>query len=126
MMKDRAQQFWSDYRDDAVLALGVALVAFTAFGFGRATAPRPPKTSLTVEELPLAATISDTVDVEKTTATQTVGKYVASKNGTRYYLPTCSGANRIKEENKIWFTSIEEAQSEGYEPAVNCPGLTAQ
>lgn len=49
--------------------------------------------------------------------------YVASKSGTRYYLPTCSGVKRIKEENKIWFASKEMAEAEGYEPAANCPGL---
>jgi hypothetical protein len=29
---------------------------------------------------------------------QSTGQFVASKNGTKYYLPTCSGANRISEE----------------------------
>jgi hypothetical protein len=53
----------------------------------------------------------------------TTGKYLASKNGEKYYLPTCSGAKRIKEENKIWFASVEEATIAGYEPAANCPGL---
>jgi len=52
-----------------------------------------------------------------------VGEYVASKNGSKYYLPTCSGVKRIKEENKVWFKSAEQARAEGYEPAVNCPGL---
>ena len=50
-------------------------------------------------------------------------KYVASKSGTRYYLPTCSGVKRIKEENKVWFNTIDEAKSAGYAPAANCPGI---
>jgi hypothetical protein len=46
----------------------------------------------------------------------TVGekKYVASKNGTKYHLPWCSGAAHIKEENKVWFASKEEAAAAGY------------
>lgn len=50
-------------------------------------------------------------------------RYVASKNGTKYHLPTCSGAKRIKEENKIWFDSKTEAEQAGYEPAKNCKGI---
>ena len=51
------------------------------------------------------------------------GGFVASKNGTKYYIPTCGGASRIKEENKIWFTTKAEAEKAGYGPAANCPGL---
>lgn len=49
--------------------------------------------------------------------------YVASKNGTKYYLPTCGSAKRIKEENKVWFSTKGEAEAAGYGPAANCPGL---
>lgn len=49
--------------------------------------------------------------------------YVASKNGKAYYLPTCGGVSRIKEENKVYFATKQEAESAGYRPAGNCPGL---
>jgi len=48
------------------------------------------------------------------------GKVLASKNGQRFYYPWCSGANRIKEENKIYFKSVAEAQLAGYTQALNC------
>lgn len=51
------------------------------------------------------------------------GQYVASKTGTKYYLPWCGTAKRIKDENKVWFSSKAEAESAGYEPAKNCKGL---
>jgi len=51
------------------------------------------------------------------------GAYVASKNGTKYYLPSCSGAKRIKDENKVWFATAAAAAAAGYEPAANCGGL---
>jgi len=51
------------------------------------------------------------------------GGFVASKNGTKYYLPSCGGAGRMKEENKVWFTTKEDAEASGYTPASNCPGL---
>ncbi len=45
---------------------------------------------------------------------------LASKNGTKYYFIHCSGANRIKEENKIYFSSIGDAENRGLERAKNC------
>lgn len=52
-----------------------------------------------------------------------LGKYVASKSGSAYHFPWCSGAKRIKEENKVYFNSKEEAEKAGYHPAGNCKGL---
>ena len=51
------------------------------------------------------------------------GMYVGSRTGKSYHLPSCPGAQKIKEANKVWFKSKEEAQSRGYRPAGNCPGL---
>ncbi len=51
------------------------------------------------------------------------GKYVASKNGTKYYLPSCASAARIKEENRVWFATQADAEASGRTPATNCPGL---
>lgn len=49
--------------------------------------------------------------------------YVASKNGSTYYLPWCSGVARIKDENKIWFATKEDAEARGLRPAANCKGI---
>lgn len=48
------------------------------------------------------------------------GSVVGSKNGSKYHLPRCSGANAIKEENKIWFASEAAAEAAGYTRAGNC------
>jgi len=48
---------------------------------------------------------------------------VASKTGTKYYLPDCPGADKISEANKVWFASSEVARTQNYSPAENCPGL---
>lgn len=49
-------------------------------------------------------------------ATETVskGRYVGSKNGTKYYTPGCPGTTRIKPENYIWFETVEDATLQGY------------
>lgn len=59
----------------------------------------------------------------ETVAALQSGAYVASRNGTVFHLPTCSGAKRISEANKIWFATKEEAMAKGYRPAANCKGL---
>jgi hypothetical protein len=56
-------------------------------------------------------------------AEKLAGKYAASKKGTKYYLPTCSGAKSISEANKIWFSTKEEAERAGYAPAATCKGI---
>ncbi len=49
--------------------------------------------------------------------------FVASKSGTKYYLPTCSGVGRIKEENRVWYATKADAEAAGLTPAANCPGI---
>lgn len=60
---------------------------------------------------------------QPTQSPETKGAYVASKNGTKYHLPWCGSAKRIKEENKIWFATKEAAEKAGYTPAANCKGI---
>jgi len=44
------------------------------------------------------------------------GMFVASKNSKIYHSPDCQYAKRIKEENKIFFKSAEEAREKGFSP----------
>lgn len=74
-----------------------------------------------------ADTSSSGANSQATSPSNQAGKgeklFVASKSGTKYYYPWCSGVARIKEENKIWFASADEANKAGYSPASNCKGL---
>lgn len=47
-------------------------------------------------------------------------KFVASKNGSKYYPIDCTAANRIKEENRIYFTNEKEAGESGLEISNQC------
>ena len=51
---------------------------------------------------------------------RTSGNFMASINGAAYYPKDCPSANRINEENIIWFGTKEEAEMQGYKPAKNC------
>jgi hypothetical protein len=64
------------------------------------------------------ASVGSAVDSDKATK-----GYIASKNGTKYHRIDCPGARTIKESNKVYFASEDEARKAGYAPASNCPGL---
>lgn len=51
------------------------------------------------------------------------GQVVASRNGTKYFLPWCAGAKLISAANLVTFDSAEAAQAKGYSAAANCKGL---
>jgi hypothetical protein len=105
------------YEKDLILAVVIILVALISFGLGRLSKIGESRVPITIENL------STTTPTEKITDNKIMGNFVASKNGTKYHYPWCSGAQSIKEENKIWFSTAEEAQKAGYEPASNCKGL---
>ena len=71
--------------------------------------------------MPQKTTLSSGQGVEKpAVTTPESGAFVASKNGTKYYPIGCSGANRIKDENKVFFTSSKQAESAGYTRTATC------
>ena len=99
------------------MSLLIIFVAFASFGLGRL--------SLLEENHQGIKVINN--NVEESTQTKIVnssventGQIVASKNGTKYYFPNCSGVSRINKENIITFVSKEEAESAGYTLASGC------
>jgi len=112
-------RFW----DDFFLVVAIFLIALASFGIGRLSVIYGQNEPLRVvypEENALEQGAAAVSAIGQTSAN---GQYVASINGTKYYLPNCSGVRRIKEENKIWFSSQEEAKISGFTPAANCPGI---
>jgi hypothetical protein len=54
---------------------------------------------------------------ERATAPRTI---MASQNGTRYYPAGCTAGSNIKESNRIWFATENEAKMAGYSLAKAC------
>ena len=107
-----------------LLALVVVFASTGAYGIGYIAGQDTREGKLEVLQVPfVAATLSNTVSTPIRAEVPQGGQYVASRNGTRYYFPWCGGAKNIKEENKVWFSTKEEAEAKGYTPAVNCKGL---
>ena len=91
--------------DPYFLPIIVVLVGLSAFGLGRLSAAGESAPLVQNNEAPYSA------------------NFVASKSGASYYLPSCGGVAKIKEENRVWFATVAEAQAAGYTAAINCPGL---
>lgn len=116
------------YETDLVISLTIILVAFLSFGLGRLSKIEENKIPITIENIGASVLrAQSTQSLSKTPQfgdlVSKLGTIVASKNGTKYHFPWCSGALRIKDENKIWFESEDEAKKAGYGPASNCKGL---
>ena len=121
----------------------IMLVGFGSFGLGRLSKLQESKTPVRVEQASAAVLSANPPFLEKEGTGGVVvsplskgtppsseaedvssgGQLVASKGGAKYHFPWCSGAQRIAEQNKIWFNSVEEARKAGYTPASNCKGL---
>lgn len=113
------------YRDsDTYLAVIIILVAIIAFGLGRLSVePNQANQGVVPISESEAEALHATEPHISSTTDAIVGGYVASKTGTKYHLPWCAGAQKIKEENKIWFATKAEAETAGYTPAANCKGI---
>jgi hypothetical protein len=106
-----------------VVAL-VILVGLSSFGLGRLSVEDDKSESVRITTTNLSTAAGVPYGGDNTTqAVGQTGQLVASRNGSKYHYPWCLGAGRMKEENKIWFDSIEAARKAGYTPAANCKGL---
>lgn len=46
--------------------------------------------------------------------------FFASKNGSIVYPVDCSAGDRVKEENRVYFSSLEQGLNEGYRESDSC------
>ena len=109
------------------LTILVILTAFISFGLGRLSGLETVKKDIEIEfpkgQEANAFLGTFATGTPKAISSKTSGTYVASKNGTKYYLPTCGSSKLISEKNRIWFDTKREAEDSGYEPASNCKGI---
>ena len=112
----------------------VFLVALASFGLGRLSKIEGAKTPIRIENAPEvtadtfkpldgAKKVSNNIAQTANIIGATTGQLVASKSGKKYYYPWCTGVQKIKEENRIYFASKTEAEARGYTPSATCKGL---
>lgn len=101
----------------------IILVGLSSYGLGRLS-KNVPKEGIRIEyREPIAASVGgETGEVAtKSLANITTPKtFFASVRGKKYYSIGCSGGKTIKQENKIYFSTKEEAEGAGYELSATC------
>jgi len=120
-------EWLKQYQGDIALVIGFLLVALIAFGAGRLTAPEIVRNPVIINDSDafseeIVSPIKNIDNNEQGNEIKPVadqkqqGLFVGSRSGSKYHWPWCSYAQKIKEENKVWFKDEAEAQAAGYSP----------
>lgn len=101
---------------ETTLLIGVLLlVGLTSFGLGRLSKAADSSGDVIITN---AIPFPSQETMAEITESSEAGVVYASKSGTRYYYPYCK--SQVKEENKIWFSSVSEALGAGLTLASGC------
>jgi len=97
-------------QSDLVIIIGVVLISLISFGAGRLTGS--PQENQIIIQGPTASVQESIKGNDQETTEQ--GRFVGSGNSDKYHWPECPWGRKISEENQVWFSSEEEAQTAGY------------
>ena len=119
----KVKEWCVENRADLFIAGIIFLTSLSSFGLGRLSVDLKPAPPISIID---TAAVPDSVSnrpADIGNVNDTGRKVFASRNGSAYYYAWCSGAKRIKEENRIWFATREAAEKAGLKQAGNCSGL---
>ena len=128
-MRERLAEFLKRNLEGISRLAEFALVAVIFFGLGALYAQRigeggplvvtePEKGSMRASPIPTSQLTAPLAETTIIPVPSLQGEYVASRQGRAYYHVSCS--NTIKEENKIYFKTREDAEKAGLTPAKTC------
>ena len=119
----------SEKGKDILIVLVVILVGLGSFELGRLSKQNS-SSGIKIEypnkdpgqtETQTANAVSVVNNIPKTTSTaNTIKTFFASNRGTKYYSIGCSGGKTIKQENRVYFATREEAERAGYTLSSSC------
>ncbi len=113
-MFDRLQNFVKENNKDIILGAGIALMVIISIGIGRLSADAPAEVMIENASRTTAGAVLDMFDQTKAGTANENAQFVASVNGEVYHAKNSPWAERIKEENRLFFNTEEEAQAAGY------------
>lgn len=107
--------------DSLFYCIALILISIGSFGLGRLSINATVAPGLPTQSAGISV-VNDPTQTNTASVVNNEGRalFVGSKNGTKYHALNCPGASQIKEENKVSFSSEEEAKAQGYSPAANC------
>lgn len=95
---------------------GITVTEYNLANVGSALSPA----SVESIKKPTNPTVTISKSESKPSVIKTPKNYFGSSRGSKYYSIGCTGGKTLKEENKIWFASKEEAEKAGYELSSTC------
>ena len=105
----------SDKAKDIMVVFIVILMGFGAFELGRLSITA--SSGVKIDYFEQKGENALDIDLFQKPAQKA---FFASNKGSKYYPVGCTAGNNIKQENRIYFTSVGEAQGAGYELSVSC------
>jgi len=149
IIANKIKDFWRKHDYKILVIMGFFLLSATSFNAGRTyeNSIEPAEIKLSLNQSPLIAAnphqekilalgeaverngqAKEVVDpILGNNSQQLSGSeenkecvFVGSKNSNKYHLPTCRYAANIKEENRVCFSSKEDAEGKGYEAGKCC------
>ena len=131
---EKIKQFVSSDRGkDVLTVIIVILVGLGSFGLGRLS-KNSSNTGIKIEYPGLtnnqtanqasnalsAIKYAQTPQIDQMTQNSNGKSYFASNRGTKYYSLGCSAGKTIKIENRVYFTTADEAERAGYTLSTSC------
>ena len=123
----------SEQGKDLLLVSIVLLVGLGSFELGRLSAqnrqgglkieypgPDSPKDANMTQSGNRTDTSSSSASAINSIVSESGKNFFASKKGKKYYTASCSAGKTIKQENRVYFTTGEEAEAAGYTLSSSC------
>lgn len=97
---------------------GISLILIFIFlsACSSTTTVTPPAKTVTFTPVPQTISVPSVPQVAPVTAKVFVG----SVNSDKYHKPSCEWAKKILPANEVWFSSAQDAQSNGYQACKVC------
>ena len=112
----------SEKGKDILIVIIVILVGLGSFELGRLS-KESSSSGIKIEYTDPAAEQAASPILSQNFANSTVStdkNFFASNKGTRYYSLGCSGGKTIKQENRVYFATADEAERAGYTISSSC------
>jgi len=104
------KKFVKNNESDIVLTISIVLISLIIFGTILLIDFSKNGGEIIIENP--SASVSKTIKKSNESVNQKT--FIGSINSNKYHWPNCSFAKRISEENKIWFSSEQEAEDDSY------------
>jgi len=117
----KVKEWCADNKGDLFIAGIIFFTGLSGFGLGRLSVDLVANQPLSVIQPSESSHTSNAPQAAVAGGSPVSDSRVfASRNGAVYYYSWCSGASRVKEENKVWFATNKEAEQTGLRRASGC------